>query len=198
MCRPGDLVLFEGDPRSLVDRAICAATHGPYSHVEVIVAGARGEQPCMSIGALSGGVVKHPLPWRGRAHLAIPTGAACDPERLPDALAWLEAQVGDGYGWLDCVADGLRALLPARLGSRTPFLVAPHRFDCSHLAAVFLAAAGYPLPPAMVESLGTVSPNDLWRMAARELAEGGRMRAATLSFVRERGQGGQGGQGGQA
>lgn len=159
----GDIVLFESTG-SVADRVICAATRGPYVHVEVIVAGddPRHRVEVESVAALSGGVVRHPLPWR-RRHVAFPTAARCDPARLPNALAWLQTQVGDGYSVLDLAADALKVYLPAWLGSRTPFLVAPSAFDCSHLAATFLAMAGYPLPPALVADLARTSPNDLAR-----------------------------------
>lgn len=153
--RPGDLLLFVGRPESRLDRIVCSATHGPFCHAEVAVTETE------SIGAIGQGVVRHPIP--AFAHVAAPTSRRCDPARLPEALAWLEARVGDGYSVLDLAADALKVYLPAWLGSRTPFLVAPSAFDCSHLAATFLAMAGYPLPPALVADLARTSPNDLAR-----------------------------------
>lgn len=91
-------------------------------------------------------------------------GRGLEGVRLAHARSWLLAQVGDRYGWAQVIRDGLGALLPMRLGSKTPFLVLPSQMDCSCLAARFLAHAGYlPLPDAMFDYPDTVTPNGLAR-----------------------------------
>lgn len=152
----GDILLYSGHG-ALYERLIERATGGPYCHVEIDLGDGS------SIGALSQGIVRRPLP----APTAVaPVGtplAQRDPQRFALAVAWLAGQVGRRYSWLDIAGDALKALLPARLGSTTPFLVLPSAYDCSALAATFLVLAGEELPPALVTDLARVSPNDLAR-----------------------------------
>lgn len=91
-------------------------------------------------------------------------GRSLDGVRLAHARAWALDQVGDGYSWSDIAIDALGALLPHAWGSRTPFLVAPSRLDCSDLAVRFAVLAGYTwLPDEMAMYPATSSPNALAR-----------------------------------
>lgn len=147
----GDLLLYAGG-NVWYERIITTTTHGPYVHVECAISATE------SIGAVGRGIVRHTAPAPA---VVIPTGVTLAQHFITDGLNWLEQQVGDRYGWLDILADSVKAVLPA---TPTPFLIAPRAYDCSHLAAVFLAVGGYPKLPAQWYTLApTVSPNDLAR-----------------------------------
>lgn len=154
---PGDLIFFAAGP-SLADRAVAWRTHSAFVHVEICVA------PGESVAALApGGVVRHAIPPAPPVAARTRTSALCIPDRLPSALAWLAAQVRghDRYGWLSVGDDALALLLP-----RGPFAFLRRRYDCSMLAAVFLACAGVALPPDMLAAPQLVTPGDLARLFA--------------------------------
>lgn len=147
----GDVIFFRAEPGSVVDRVIAWRTGGPFVHCEIDAGDGT------SVGALARGVVRHPLP-AGRGAVTAPTGKDCVPSRLGEALAWLLAHVGDEYGWDDIAAQALSIVFP-----RGPFLTRTRRMDCSDLAGRFLWAAGYPLPPRLLDAPELVSPNSLAR-----------------------------------
>lgn len=147
----GDLIFFRGTGR-WYERLIQARTGGPFVHVEIV------RSPGESVGAIMRrGVERHPLPGGGEV---AATSTACDPVRLRRALAWLDAQVGDHYGWYAIGDDVLLAAVPWWRA----FVTVRRMYDCSQLAATFLAIADYGLPEDMLTSLETTSPNSLARV----------------------------------
>ncbi len=154
----GDLVFLRPTAQDWQGQIIARATAGPYCHVQVRVAADA------VIEARARGVTRSalaaPPPEEDVAHI----GWTLEGARLAHALTWLRRQVGQRYDWLAVLADGVKTALPAALGSRAPFLVAPSRLDCSELAARFLTLAGYMwLPDEQMMTPQRVSPNDLAR-----------------------------------
>lgn len=163
---PGDLALYRSDG-SLIDRLVDRASGGlGFVHVEVIVQGQAPDGNPMSVGALGGGVTRHPLPITDTLAV-VPVSTRLGEHGRFVALDWLAAQLGAPYSFLDIAADALGFVLPKALGSRTPFLVAPRSYDCSELAVRFLQHALVPwLPDAMIDDPARVSPNDLAHLFA--------------------------------
>lgn len=156
--RIGDLIFCRPEPGDWMGALVARATAGPYCHVQVRIS------QFEVVEALAQGVKRDTLAAEPDAADVAHVGETLDADRLIHAFSWLLAQVGRAYGWLDIAADALRALLPARLGSRTPFLVAPRRYDCSQLATLWLLLAGYEwLPDELAMDSARVSPNDLAR-----------------------------------
>lgn len=173
--QPGDVILYPAQPGDAIDTLICEATHGPFSHTGVVerveVSPGDGALRITTIEALSRGVtrVTFPLYPSDIGTARIPTyvriAQHMEPLRIAHGLGWTGRQVGKRYGWLDIAADVVKAALPRRLGSRTPFLVSPSSFDCSALVAKYLLAAGYEwLPDEAIAAPERVSPNDIARM----------------------------------
>lgn len=155
----GDLIFVRPSAADRSGQLIARATNGPYCHVRV---------------RLSYAEVVEALDWRGVVRDAVGVepdrsdvahiGLKIERARFIHARGWLLDQVGDGYSGWDIAADVVKALLPKRLGSRTPFLVAPARFDCSELACRWLIHAGYEwLPDDLMDDPARCSPNDLAR-----------------------------------
>lgn len=184
--QPGDIILYPAQPGAWADALISAATRGPYVHCGVVerveVSAGDGAVQVTTIEALSGGITRVTFPFTFTADLTAAAGDAVagdatrrhpvyahiaahmEPLRIAHGLAWLAQVVGSGYSWLDIIGDALAALLPPALGARTPFLVAPSRYDCSSLAARYLLVAGYEwLSDEMIEAPDRVSPNDIAR-----------------------------------
>lgn len=152
----GDLVFVRGTDWS--GRLIEEATGGPYSHVRVAISSSA------VIEALPGGIVRSRALTLVDVADVAPSGAHLQVDRRAYALRWLKRQVGRQYGWLDIAADALGILLPRKIGSSTPFLVAPSAMDCADLAARFLLLAGYKwLPDEIVMAPEKASPNSLAR-----------------------------------
>lgn len=154
----GDIVFVRPDPSDWIGRLIAHATNGPYCHVRVAISHFE------VIEALPTGIARTTLAHNPDPADVAAVGDALEMVRLSHALVWLMKQVNDGYGFLDIAADIVKALLPQRLGSRTPFLIAPRSFDCSQLGAAFLLLAGFEwLPDEIVLDAARCSPNDLAR-----------------------------------
>lgn len=158
----GDLIFVRPDPDDRAGQLIARATSGPYAHVRV---------------RLSRAEVVEALDWRGVVRAAVGVepdssdvahiGLKLERARFIKARAWLLDQVGDGYSGWDIAADVVKALLPGALRSRTPFLVAPSKLDCSELACRWLIHAGYEwLPDELMDDPARCSPNDLARALA--------------------------------
>jgi hypothetical protein len=162
----GDIIFVRPAANDWAGQLVARATDGPYCHVrvaishfEVVEALGRGVRRTTVDGALDTADV---VPLR-RALGGRNTSSSWMSKRQQQAFTWLEAQVGDAYGVWDIAGDALQLLAPRWLGSRTPFLVAPRSFDCSHLAATFAAGAGVALPLDVLADLPRVSPNSLAR-----------------------------------
>lgn len=146
----GDIAFYRGHG-SLEDDVIELVTHGDLTHCEVVVAVDADGGTAESIGALAGGVTRHALP---AGAILAPTAGTCSPDRLALALAWLRLQAGDHYGFAELAIDGIEELFKGE----APAVDVPRHFTCGHLAAAFLAVAGYPLPPEMLVRLETATP----------------------------------------
>lgn len=154
----GDLIFVRpAGPRDWMGQLVAQATDGPYSHVQIRISHFE------VIEALGRGICRDTLAQEPDPADVAKVGGTLPLERLATAMQWLLDQVGDTYSLLDIAADGLQLALPKALGSRTPFLIAPSSYDCSHLAGTFIVSAGYPLPPALIADLPRVSPNALAR-----------------------------------
>lgn len=145
---PGDLIFFAGNPLNPVDDAIMIRTGGKWVHVEIVVATPSDASP-RTIGALASGITPHDLPAHG---IPAMTAAHCSPARLPGTLTWLRGQVGQPYSWCDIADQGISLIAPS-----APLLT-DGRYDCSHLAAMFLTRAGYPLPATLLARPQLISP----------------------------------------
>lgn len=157
----GDLAFFPSHG-SLFDKLIelrtgdgDADTDDTLTHVEIVVAVSPDGTRAETIGALAQGIVRHALP---AGAILVATGARCLPERLPAMLTWLGAQVGERYGWDDIASQAL-----TWLDRNGPYVAARHAMDCSHLAALALTIAGYPLPPDLIVNAALVTPASLYR-----------------------------------
>lgn len=142
----GDLLFYHDT--DLVSRIIAWATHGPYSHCAVDLGDGT------KIEALTRGVVRTP------ADVPPPT-AVCSihSDHLDAAVAWLQQQVGEQYGWEDIVNQVLKFFhIPLYLGER-------RHYDCSDLAARFVRIAGAFDLGSFREDLHLITPNDLARCA---------------------------------
>lgn len=142
----GDILFYQGRWDSPLDLAIMARTHSQVVHVGVVVSSV---EP-MTIAAQSRGIVACDAgdwKWVATPHLG-------DEARRPEALAWLEGQVGMPYG----LADLANQLL--LLAGKDPVLL-DKSFDCSDLACSFLWITGEPLDAWMIEH-NRVTPADLF------------------------------------
>lgn len=163
----GDFIFVRPAPDDWIGQAVARATDGPYCHVRVAISSME------VVEALGRGVCRTALASAPDVADVVPLARALGgktsrgtwmSQRQRAAMDWLVAQVGDAYSGWDIVADTLQLLLPRALGSRTPFLVAPSAYDCSHLAATFAAGCGVALPLDTLADLPRVSPNGLARI----------------------------------
>jgi hypothetical protein len=167
----GDILLYftDGSWRS---RLISHFTRGPYSHVAVDMGD--GTQ----IASETWGVVREPVSQVKTLYIPVPVRAESE-QSLEDGLRFLEGEVGNTYGWIDIVNQGLKILgSPVFLGARD-------QYDCSDLAARYLCIARGPLYEALGEAAEEphmVTPNDIAR-AAGFIDSNGRMTAKSLSRV---------------
>lgn len=164
----GDILLYFSDG-SWHARLITHFTRGPYAHVAVDLGD--GTQ----IAAETSGVVRSPITQVFASYIRVPA----QPEHLEDGIRFLEGEVGNRYGWIDIINQGLKVLgSPIFLGARD-------QYDCSDLVARYLCIARGPLYEALGEAAEEphmVTPNDIAR-AAGLIDQEGRM---TLKFIRER------------
>src|SRR5487761_2359369 len=170
----GDVVLYPAKPGDWTDALIARGTGGPYVHCGVVeqveVSPGDGARQVTTIEALTHGVTRvtyplYALAGQTRTPTFAPVASHLESARRAWALAWLGRRVGEHYGWSAIAADVLKALIPQRMGSRTPFLVSPSSLDCSQLVTEYLLTAGYQwLPDSAIASPPTVSPNDVARI----------------------------------
>jgi uncharacterized protein YycO len=150
--QPGDILLYS-DQHDIVADIIQRATHGKCNHAAIVVDASHCVE-ALAQGIRKDGIATPYAIGRTSGHL----------NHLDAGLAWLTAQVGDGYGWLDIAEDGYKVFDPDTAIGATCM---PHSYDCSHLALAFLLRAGFQVPPsfaALVQDPATCSPNDLYRM----------------------------------
>lgn len=154
----GNIIFVRPGDQDWEGQLVARMTHGPYCHVRIQIRD--GEV----IEAVAGyGVVESNLGNPDPADVAD-IAITLEYARREHAFKWLQNQLGRGYSYLDIAADALKLILPKWLGSETPFLVRPSRYDCSSLATLFLLAAGYQwLPDELVSDPFRASPNDLAR-----------------------------------
>lgn len=144
----GDLLFFTGGSK-LSDRAIMWRTRGRFVHVEIDLGDGT------SIGALTRGVTRHPIP---DGALAVTTSAYTNGLLLPRARHYIESMVGKQYSGWDILDFAVSLLFP-----NGPFLISSTAVDCSQLATNFLIVAGYPVPLNSIMHTELVSPNDIAR-----------------------------------
>jgi len=147
MPQAGDLLFYVGHG-SLASRLIQWWTRGPYVHVEIAVS------PTEAIGALTTGIDAHSTK---PGYVLLPTSRVLASRALADGLEWLSRQKGHAYGWPDIGDDVMARVFP----KHGLFLVDPHAFDCSHLAADFLLHADYPHAADLFPDPEIVTPNSL-------------------------------------
>jgi hypothetical protein len=155
----GDLIFVRPAADDRIGQIVARETDGPFCHVRIRLSADMQIEALARAGVVRSFVQIEPDP----ADVAN-IGPTLEADRLAHMLAWLIQQEGQPYGGLAIVADVVKALLPPRLGSRTPFLVAPSRYDCSALACQAVVLAGYKwLPDALATDVTRCSPNDLAR-----------------------------------
>lgn len=145
----GDILFYSSD--AWPDRLIQWWTASPYSHCAVAVS---SDQMIEALGrGVSLSTIRPPA-----AVAAI--GGTLNPGLRDKAVVWLYRQLGCHYSYLDILGDALGRVLSPRV----PFLVAPHEYDCSQLATMFLVRAGDDtLPDSIADEPERVSPGDLAR-----------------------------------
>lgn len=145
----GDLLFYKGGG-SIPDALIQWRTKGPFVHVEVDMGDGT------AIGALSEkGVTKHPLrPFPVFVHLKT------TPKRIEEGITWLEAHIGDPYGWADILDQVITLFLP-----KGWVITQQHGFDCSDLVCRYIELAGGLDLSGLPDDPALISPNDLARKA---------------------------------
>lgn len=149
----GDLILYRSSGR-WYERLITLATHGPYTHVAIVVSDAQ------VIAARTQGISYEPVPPIDALHTVVSLAGRTSDIGINVGLAWAEQQEGKKYGWLDIVYQGVKFLWPHQ----------PFRFseaghmDCSEFAVRYMLQAGVELPPSF-DDPATVTPNDIARWA---------------------------------
>lgn len=155
----GDLIFVRPQPHDTAGQLIAEATGGPFCHVQVAISSTS------VVEAIERGVVESFIQIAPPAADVASIGRGLEGARLAHARGWALDQVDKTQysGW-DIAIDALLTLLPKRLGSRTPFLVAPSTLDCAELCVRFCVLAGFMwLPNAMAMTPQTSSPNALAR-----------------------------------
>ena len=156
----GDLIFVRPSASDRVGQIIAEATGGPYCHCQVAISSNA------VVEAIERGVVQSFIQVPPSPADVASIGRGLDGVRLAHARTWLlgEVERHTQYSALDIAADVLLTFLPRRLGSRTPFLVAPSTLDCAELAVRFCLLAGYMwLPDALAMQPQTASPNSVAR-----------------------------------
>lgn len=149
----GDLILYKSSGK-WYERLITFATKGPFVHVGIVI------DDTTVIAARSSGIRYEQAPPDDSAHVTISLDGRTTQEGIERGLAWAVKQLGDDYGWLDIVYQGVKLVWP---GNPLRFYVAGH-MDCSEYATRYLLQAGVVLPPAF-DDVATVTPSDIARWA---------------------------------
>lgn len=147
----GNVLLYTSDGQ-WYNRLICYATSGPYCHVAVALSST------LVIEATGKGIVRSMLPL-SRNVTPIDLTKYTTPERIEQALAWAEMQVGKQYGWIDILGQAIKFLAPnnpLRIGEED-------RWDCSDYAARYIQHAGIILPSGWDDPY-SLSPCDIGRI----------------------------------
>lgn len=144
----GDIIFWRAS-RNIFDQIIARFTNGPFCHVSVDLGDGT------DISAQHDGVKIRPLPETAVVvRLSLPQGA-----RIDDGVAYMESELGNGYGFIDIINQVLRIL-------RSPvFLSARDQYDCSDLVARYVLVTGGLDLGEMGEEPHMISPNDLARVA---------------------------------
>lgn len=166
----GNIVLFQSYGMTLAEEEaasiVKAVTYGPYVHAAIIV-----DDKLNLIEARLDGIHRGVLLTKNNGtpsadyqictiyssnHDSNGRVTPIDSKAVDRAILWLEKQADADtpYGWCDIATQGLDWLLMGR----KLIVEQPGRYDCSNLAAMFLAMCGVNLPfPRPFD----VSPNDL-------------------------------------
>lgn len=121
----GDLILYRSTGK-WYERFITAATHGPFVHVAIVA----NADASTVISARSNGIRYEPAPPEDSMHAAISIAPHTTSDGIVEGLAWAIKKLGDGYGWMDIVYQGVKFLAP---NNPFRFGVAGH-YDCSDFA----------------------------------------------------------------
>jgi uncharacterized protein YycO len=148
----GSILLFK-TTGTLVDRAICLATKGPYVHVELVIDGAR------MIGAQTNGIEMSLIPWDARLYTSIDMLPYTSIEGITNGLAWAQQQVGRAYGWADIVFQAVKFVAP---NNPLQWGVEGH-WDCSDYVTRYIQQSGIVLPNDFDTPYAN-TPNDIARI----------------------------------
>lgn len=130
---PGDLLFYRGSEGSVLDKGIEIAEGSPtdFVHVAIAISKLQKIEAALPVVQL--------VPINGRSVNGVfhfeESAMPYDPTALASALAWLQAQVGQLYGYGDAVSDVLYKL------EHAVTLTFSTR-NCSDLAMSFLIRAG--------------------------------------------------------
>lgn len=101
------------------------------------------------VEALAEGITKSGMGRAADGMYTLP--ASVQKVLLDQAVTWLEAQVGQSYGYID-IADAILASFERGI------LLPDSHYDCSALASQFLVKCGIALP---VSDVHTITPQEL-------------------------------------
>ena len=147
----GNVLLYKSSGK-WYERLICYATSGLYCHVAIALSADT------VIEATGKGIARNML-QSGRGVTAIDLTKYATPERIEQALAWAEMQVGKRYGWVDIMSQAIKFLTPnnkLRIG-------AENQWDCSDYCTRYIQHAGIILPDSFSDPYAN-TPNDLARV----------------------------------
>ena len=146
---PGDILFYEsGAAGDMGDKLIEAWTGSKIVHVAIAISA------YFKVEALLNGVVKTPINYVNVYCSYLYHDSAKPNNNLPEALVWLEQQVGQMYGYGDIV----NAFLD-KFESGISINVGDH-LDCSGLASDFLIRAGG-TPASQIKDIHNVTPIQL-------------------------------------
>lgn len=147
----GNVLLYTSSGK-WYEELIRMATAGPFVHAAIALSST------LVIEATGKGIARNTLS-PSRNVTPIDLTKYTTQERIEQALAWAEMQVGKQYGWLDVIYQGVKFLWPLN-----PFqLTERDHYDCSDLAARYIQHAGIILPDGW-DNPYSLSPCDIARL----------------------------------
>ena len=147
---PGDILFYGRIQSDLADTVISEWTGSAIVHVAIAVSA------LLKVEALGGGIVKTPIDARAiyTSWYYHKSASPIVAENLSRALLWLDAQVGQMYGWGDIANAAL-----AKFEHSVSIDLGGH-YDCSGLATEFLLMAGG-VPRLQGVDPHTITPSQL-------------------------------------
>lgn len=147
----GNVLLYTSSGK-WYEELIRMATAGPFVHAAIALSST------LVIEATGKGIARNTLS-PSRNVTPIDLTKYTTQERIEQALAWAEMQVGKQYGWIDILSQAIKFLAPnnkLRIGEED-------RWDCSDFAARYIQHAGIILPDGWNDPY-SLSPNDISRI----------------------------------